>query len=126
MTARDEELRAWAKGIYPTEAATELLIRFADGRFASAGRPWTNNSSHGAWIDFDLIGDNCGAYSGGEQRVLMIIASIGGGEPVDMNWALSGLDRQSLDLVLSAVAHAAGGNQYPDAFMHPDGSAKNN
>ncbi|MCB0912482.1 MAG: hypothetical protein KDB60_12785 [Propionibacteriaceae bacterium] len=33
-------LRAWARGIYPLEAAVELLIRSCGGRFASSGMPW--------------------------------------------------------------------------------------
>ena len=35
MTIPARELRAWAQGHYPTEAAVELLIRAKGGRFAA-------------------------------------------------------------------------------------------
>lgn len=35
-----EDLRRWAKGTYTTEAATELLLRAFNGRFAEPGNPW--------------------------------------------------------------------------------------
>ena len=48
MTAHDvsehhARLRAWAKGIYGMEAATELLIRGFDGRFADPELPASYN-----------------------------------------------------------------------------------
>lgn len=39
MTVPTRELRAWAKGDYPTEAAVELLIRAKRGRFARESQP---------------------------------------------------------------------------------------
>ena len=38
-TAVDDQLRAWARGLYTTEAATELIIRAFNGRFATTGQP---------------------------------------------------------------------------------------
>lgn len=37
-TPTADALRAWAKGIYPTEAGVELLIR--SGRAVYDGAPW--------------------------------------------------------------------------------------
>jgi hypothetical protein len=45
--APDEALRAWAKGRYSTEAATELLIRALGGRFAQPPWPWIHEESDG-------------------------------------------------------------------------------
>ena len=49
------QLRAWAKGIHGLEAATELLIRGFDGRFADPGCPWVHPTESGHWVDFDSI-----------------------------------------------------------------------
>lgn len=52
-----------------------------------------------------------GAMSGGEQRYLMIAASLGaGGDRVNISLEneIAGLDRSRLQLVLAAIAHAGG------------------
>lgn len=61
MTHADD-LRAWAKGMYTIEAATELLIRGFGGKFSAPGNPWVHTSSEtqgpgqvSAWIDFAAI-----------------------------------------------------------------------
>ena len=46
--------------------------------------------------------------SGGEGRVLRIAASIGGGVPVDLREAVTGLDERNAVLAAVAVLHAAG------------------
>lgn len=106
-------LRAWARGGYGTEAATELLIRALHGRFASPSQPWIRIEDDGTcWIDWDRINpDTTGALSGGERRLLAIAASIGGGQPVNLNDAVT-IDRNTLDLVLAAIAHASGSHQH--------------
>jgi hypothetical protein len=57
-----------------------------------------------------------GGYSGGEQRLLMIAASLGADQEVPVTISLEdelpGLDREYAQLVLAAIAHAAG-------FHHP-------
>lgn len=108
-TPLDDQLRAWAKGMYPCEAATELLIRTG---WARPGLPWVKRDNR-PWIDFDAIPDAIGAYSGGEQRILRIAASIGGDEStVILGDDVSGLDREHLDLVLAAIAHAGGSHEH--------------
>lgn len=44
----------------------------------------------------------------GEQRILRIAASLGSDSPVVLGDEISGLDCDSLRLVLAAVAHASG------------------
>jgi hypothetical protein len=124
MTNTPEELRAWAKGSLPCEAATELLLRAFDGRFAGPGWSWmVRDAEYGnTYIDFDAIPVHTGGLSGGEKRFLSIVASIGGSWPLILNDALPGLDRNLLDLVLAAVAHAAGSHQGAVMTENPDGS----
>lgn len=62
-------------------------------------------------IDFEAIPEHIGGLSGGEKRFMMIAASFGGAEPIILSDVIPGLDRALLDLVLAAVAHAAGSHQ---------------
>lgn len=48
------------------------------------------------------------AYSGCELRLLPIAASLGQGDPVDLANSVTALDAIRTDLVLAAVAYAAG------------------
>ncbi|MCA0297258.1 MAG: hypothetical protein LCH96_18495 [Actinobacteria bacterium] len=108
-------LRTWAKGIYPLEAGVELLIRTSDGRFAASSQPWIQPGDHQGWwwVDADqLTDDNLGALSGGEARMLRIAASLLGGVPVSLHEAVPGLDRDHVELVLAAIAHASGSHEH--------------
>lgn len=107
-------LRGWAKGVYPLEAATELLIRSG---FADPSLPWVfrcdtdsdPERAHWHGIDFERIPELLGGMSGGERRFLLIAASIGSGSvEVNLHESFSGLDRDRVDLILAALAHAAG------------------
>jgi hypothetical protein len=122
MTHTDE-LRAWAKGVYHCEAATELLIRGFGGRFARPGQPWImRDPDFGRyWIDFTAIPDNAGALSGGERRFLDVVASIGEAVPVVLSDVLSGLDRGNVMLVLAAVSHASGSHEHSGMRVSEDG-----
>jgi hypothetical protein len=40
-------LRDWARGMYATEAAVELLLRAFAGRFAHADQPWIRRRRDG-------------------------------------------------------------------------------
>lgn len=115
MTGFHEALRRWAKGLYPLEAGVELLIRGCGGRFANLGQPWVQQGDDPGWwwIDVEqMTEDNYGALSGGETRLLRIAASLLGGPPVDLSRNLAGLDREHLQLVLAAIAHANGSNEH--------------
>jgi len=117
------QLRAWAKGIYGLEAATELLIRGFGGRFADPGCPWVHPTGSGHWIDFDAIPALMGALSGGEQRFLRIAASLSGNDTqVNLGDALAGLDRAHVHLVLAGVAHASGTHEQQELTFRPDGT----
>ena len=119
-----DALRAWAKGIYPTEAGVELLIRSG---LTSAGYPWVQRSPDSPdrwWIDADQItADTIGVYSGGQQRVLRIAAALLGGLPVDLFEDVPGLDREHLALVLAAIAHAGGSHEH-SGELQPDPAGK--
>ena len=118
-----EQLRAWARGVYPSEAATELLIRAFNGRFAEPGWPWIHSTAQDHWIDFSTIPEQIAGLSGGEQRFLRIAASIGSTDAtVNLGDCLTGLDRPRLQLVLAAIAHAAGSHEHHEITRHPDGT----
>jgi hypothetical protein len=109
-----EDLRHWAAGSYPIEAATELLIRAFHGRFAQPGHPWNHHDGR-YWIDFDAITDETtGVYSGGERRLLALAGSLGGSRQVNLRDMVPGLDRSVTALILAAIAHAAGSHQQCD------------
>ena len=113
MAEHEDELRAWAKGLLPLEAATELLIRTG---WAGPERRWVHRADDGrVYVIFSEIPDMIGGYSGGEQRLLMIAASLGADQDapvrISLEDELPGLDREHAQLVLAAIAHAAGFHQ---------------
>ena len=126
MTAtHEEQLRAWAKGSYPLVAATELLLRAFGGKFAREGNPWViKEPEYGnVCIDFEQIPENLGGLSGGERRLLMLAASLSdAGVPVELGDVLPGLDREVLNLVLAAVAHAGGSHEHSAIVENSDGT----
>ncbi len=114
-----QELRAWAAGSYPVEAATELLIRAFRGRFAQPSHPWMHRDG-GHCIDFDTITDETtGVYSGGQQRVLALAAALGGDRWINLSDAVPGLDRSVAMLFLAAIAHASGSHEHSDLTIDP-------
>ena len=118
-----ERLRAWARGMYTSEAATELMIRSFHGRFVYPRWPWMHRTDRGAWIDFAAIPTQIDLVAGTEQRLLRIAASIGDPDTdVNLSDTLPGLDRTHLRLVLAAVAHAAGSHEQWSRIVHPDGT----
>ena len=130
MTHADD-LRAWAKGVYTIEAATELLLHAFGGRYAAVGNPWVHAAAttaegypEHAWVDFVALGEHAesGAYSGGERRFLLLAASLAEDVPVVLRDVVPGLDRENLDLVLAAIAHAGGSHEHSDVRFNEDGS----
>jgi hypothetical protein len=115
-------LRAGAAGLYPLEAACELLIgtswlhRDDFGCFIRTGTSITDGVTELAEIDWQatITSRDTGLLpcSGGENRTLRLAASIAAGIPVDLQHALSGLDETTISLVVRAVRHANG--QRPD------------
>ena len=49
------DLRSWARGMYNTEAACELLIRAFDGRFTHCGYPWIVVENDHARLDVEHL-----------------------------------------------------------------------
>jgi hypothetical protein len=103
-----EELRAWARGLYPCEAAVEVLIRSGmhhrlDGYPDVMGRPDEYRWVH--WDALVAVADN-GPWSGGERRLLLAAAALSGEVAVRVD--LTGLNEPWTLLVLHAVAHTGG------------------
>lgn len=104
-----ESLRQWARGIYPLEAAVELLVRAHAGRFAREGWEWIETHENRFTLNAERITeDTTGVLSGGERRLLHIAAALAGAAPANLYEDVPGLDRHTLDLVLAAISHAAG------------------
>lgn len=112
-------LRACAAGLYPAEAAAELLIattwprrRDFRGHFICTGTSITDGTTTMAVTDWAaaIAALSAGQLpcSGAERRLLRLAASLGDGIPVDLQDALTSLDDACLELVTTAVRHAAG------------------
>ena len=113
-------LRACARGIYPDEAAIEMLI--GHGTFldrddftrhittSEHGRPG-GEAAHAA-IDWTAATTALDAgtlpCSGGERRIFRLAASLAAGLPVNLRDALTGLDEHNLTLAIRAFMHASG------------------
>ncbi|MBX3196449.1 MAG: hypothetical protein KF727_15295 [Microbacteriaceae bacterium] len=126
MTDIEDAVRAWANGIYPTEAGVELLIRH--GKAIYEGAPWIDelepiggDRPRMAAIDVDVLLEHTGGWSGGERRIVRIAASLLGDHPVSLYEDLPGLDRRGLLLVLAAIAHASGSHEHSDVVLDDDG-----
>jgi len=113
-------LRACARGLYPAEAAVELLISHATwlrrddfrDRFIYPGAPITDGLTELVEIDWPATitaldyGDLPSSSS--EQQILRLAAGIADGLPVDLRDALTGLDDRNINLVTTAVLHTSG------------------
>jgi hypothetical protein len=110
-------LRACAVGLYPLEAGTELLISNGTflhrddftSRFITCG---TSDGTPMAAIDWDaaitaLANGNL-PCSGGECRILQLVASLAAGTPVSLRDTVTGLDDHNTARLLTAIRHAAG------------------
>jgi hypothetical protein len=109
----------WAKGLFSTEAAVELLIGHGSwlyredfleiavefGREIADGVVLAAVDWEAAVAALEAGGLPC---SGGEGRILRLAASIGGGIAVSLGSALPGLDERNIAEVARAVLHAAG------------------
>lgn len=121
----DDRLRAWAAGSLPLTAAVELLIRSFGGRFAAASQPWIRVERTGAvWLDDQFLASSLGGLSGGERRVLTVVAALAdtsGTRRIDLTDVVTGIDRDNLDLVLAALAHAGGSHEHAGLELADDG-----
>lgn len=103
-----ERLLLWAEGMRPLEAAAILLIRALDGRLLTG--PWVRETPAGLLrFDADAAAAESGYLSGGERRILAIVASlVSEAHPVDLGDAIAGLDADTAHGVLIVLSHAAG------------------
>lgn len=116
-------LRAWAAGSYPVEAGVELLVRSCRGRFTDPGWPWILPGSHeGSWfLDASVIPECSIGLSGGERRVLAVVAALVDDVPIhDLPDVLAGVDREHLGLILAAFAHAGGSHEHSETVITDD------
>ena len=115
-------LRAHAAGLHPEEAGTELLIghggilpRDDFAGFVHTGTSISDGTTLMAWIDWDAaltaLHDGQIPVCSGEQRILQLAASIADGTLVSLRQAIPGLDNRNLELLITAIRHAAG--QHP-------------
>jgi hypothetical protein len=112
-------LRACAAGLYPDEAAVELLIshggflhRSDFTSFVDTFTSLSNGITPMARINWDALhGALHGGQlplCGGERRILALASSIAAGFPACLRDTLPGLDNRNLQLVITAIRHAAG------------------
>jgi len=111
-------LRAWASGIYPDEAACDLLISQATWLARSDFRdqfvhPGTSlGGTELACIDWsaavDALNEGNLPCSAGEERILRLAASLGEDLPVNLRDATTGIDTCNAGLLSQAVLHANG------------------
>ena len=119
-------LRACASGIHPLEAGTSLLIDHGSwlcrqdftSRFITTGTSISDGITMLATTDWEAaitaLNDGELPSSGGEQRMLLLAASLASGIPVDLRDALTGLDHRNIDRLVNAVFHASGRRQQHD------------
>jgi hypothetical protein len=102
-----DKLNIYAFGTCHLEAANHILTRAVQGRLLDALQlRWEDDEA--AEIDWPATLDTAGYLSGGERRLLAVAASLGSGHPVDLVDALGGLDNWNAQVVVDAIAHAAG------------------
>jgi len=114
-----DALRARAAGLYPDEAGTELLIRHGGilhrddfAAFVHTGTSISDGTTMMAWIDWDTalstLHHGLIPLCGGERRILQLAASIAAGTLISLRDTIPGLDDRNLELLITAVRHAAG------------------
>ena len=117
-------LHDWARGSLPMTAGVELMLRAFGGRFACGSWPWIVAEPDGrVWVDARSLREDTGAMSGGERRILAVVAALIDETPVDVVDVITGVDRANLHLVLAALAHAAGSHEHADIVVGTDGVA---
>lgn len=114
-----DRVRNWARGVYPLEAGVELLIRA--GRVHTSASWIIEQSDDFASVDVDDLLARSGPWSGGQQRIVRIAASLLDGPPVNLYDDIAGIDREHLVLVLAAIAHANGSHEHSGLVYNDDG-----
>jgi ABC-type transport system involved in cytochrome bd biosynthesis fused ATPase/permease subunit len=102
-----DKLLAQAQGSRPAEAAVIVLVEALQGRLLDAVTLLGENDTM-AEIDWPSTREATGYLSGGERRLLALADSLASGHPVDLSDTLTGLDSWNAQVVVDAMAHAAG------------------
>jgi hypothetical protein len=111
-------LRAAAAGIYPDEAAADLIISHStflhrdDFTRHVETTACISDGTPMAWIDWDAViaalDGGCLPASGGEKRIVRLAASLAAGHLVSLRDAIPGLDRRNIQLLITAIRRASG------------------
>jgi hypothetical protein len=111
-------LRSCAAGLYPAEAACDLLIaigwpgREDFSRFITTGTSISDGRTLMAAVDWHAAISSLDAARlpccGSERRLLRLAASLADGIPVDLQDAVTELDTVNINRVTAAIRHAAG------------------
>jgi hypothetical protein len=113
-------LRAAAAGILTDAAGSGLIISHGvflhhdDFTRHVETAPSISDGTPMAWIDWDAVItslDSGRLPASGEQPIVRIAASLAAGHPVSLRDAIPGLDQRNLQLVTTAICHAAGQGQ---------------
>lgn len=101
--------RQWARGIYATEAAVELLARGLKPEMLRSDRPWVRTSEIGntTYVDAKRLLEYTGGWSSGETLVVDVALSLLDDEPFKLS-DIARRDGTHTRLVLAAIAHASG------------------
>jgi len=113
-------LRAWSKGIYCDQAATELLIShrtwlhrndFTTQFILTQAETSGNITAAVSWEEA-VTALQAGKLpcSDSEASILRLAASLAGTSPVTLRDIITGLDQANIQLVLNAIRHAGGRN----------------
>lgn len=108
------DLREWTEGHLPSEAGVELLIR--QGSLLITGE---NGAALDAETTIQRSLRHRGHLSGSQRRTADVAAALLNGSAIDLRETFGGLDRRDLQLVLAALAHAAGGHQHAELNPNP-------
>jgi ABC-type branched-subunit amino acid transport system ATPase component len=102
-----DKLLNHADGSPTTEAAVIILTTTARGGLLDAvDLAWEDHRM--AAIDWPITRSHRGHLSGGERRLLELADSLATGHPVDLADTVTGLDPVNAQVVVDAIAHAAG------------------
>ncbi len=76
-------LRSWAQGSLSDQAAVELLVSYANGRFVRPGCAWIRPCVRPGWywLDADALTSYAVSQAGDERRVLALAARLVDGDP---------------------------------------------
>jgi hypothetical protein len=77
-------LRGWAEGSLTDQAAVELLVSCANGRFVRPGCAWIRPCARPGWywLDADALTAHAETLTtGSERRTLLLAAALVGGDP---------------------------------------------